>query len=119
MEITRKDMKELVVHHIYKVDSDELVRLCISTSNGMHPVFWHDGILFFFHQVPLIMNQEVTKDYMNGKEHWEEVYYSELGTYKENIEIEDGGFRGAKIRVINASRFPMHKEFVEWIKKQK
>ena len=46
MEIKNPDMKELVIHHIYKVDTEELVKLSISTSNAMHPLFWHDGILF-------------------------------------------------------------------------
>ncbi len=117
MEVKYPEMKELIVHHVYKVDSEELAKLCVGTSNTIHPLFWHDGILFFFHQIPLIMNNEVTNDYINGKEHWEEVYYSELKTYKENIEIEDGSFKGAKIRVVDVGNFTPHKEFVLWIKK--
>ncbi len=118
IEIKNPDMKELVIHHVYKVDTDELAKLSISTSNAMHPLFWHDGVLFFYHQIPLIMNPEVTKDYISGREHWEEAYYSELGAYRDSIEIEDGGFKGAKVRVVKASGFSPHKEFVEWVKKQ-
>ncbi len=119
MEIKNPEMKTLTIHHIYKVDKDELVKLSISTSNAMHPLFWHDGILFFYHQVPLIMNPEIMKEYVNGTEHWEEVYYSEFKTYRENIEIEEGGFKGAKVFVVNSGEFSPHREFVEWIRKRK
>ena len=117
MEIKSPGMKELVVHHLYKVNMDELARLCITTSNGIRPLFWDDGILFFFHSIPLIMNTEITNDYINGREHWEEAYYCELAKYKDVIELEDGDFKGAKIRVVRASDFTPHREFVTWVKK--
>ena len=64
------------------------------------------------------MNPDITKDYIVGREHWEEAYYSELSTYRESIEIEDGGFKGAKVRVVSAAAFSPHKEFVAWVKKR-
>jgi len=119
MEVRYEGTKELIVHHLYKVSAEELARLCLTTSNGTRSLFWHNGILFFFYSMPHIMNGDVVSDFMKGKEHWEEAYYAVQTTFKESLELEDGEFKGAKIRVVNASEFTPHKEFAEWVVKQK
>ncbi len=72
-----------------------------------------------FEQIPPIVENDISKDYMEGKEHWQEVYYSEMSSYREYVELEGGDFRGAKVRVINAENFSPHSEFAKWIKTKK
>ena len=119
MDITYDGAKELIVHRLYKVSPDELAKTAVSIFGGSKPAYWHDGILFIFQSIPLFMNNGITDDYLKGKEHWQEVYYSELERPRESFEIEDGEFKGAKVRVVTASGFSPHREFAEWVKKNR
>ena len=64
----------------------------------------------------MLMNPEIVSDFMKGKEHWLEVYYAEMDTIKEEIALEEGEFKGSKMRVVDAGAFSPHKEFAEWAK---
>ena len=116
MQVTHQPPKELIIHKLYKVSKEELAKTAITESQGRGPIYWHYGIAFFFVSFPMLMNTEIISDFMKGKEHWVEVYYADMDTIKEEIELEDGDFKGAKIRVMNAGSFSPHKEFAEWAK---
>lgn len=116
MDIKYAETKELYIHHIYKVSVEELAKECISRYTNQKQLFWSNGILFFFEQIPPIMGDEIASDYIKGKEHWLEVYYSDSPKYRESIELEEGDFKGAKIRIIDASEFSPHMEFAKWVK---
>lgn len=106
---------KLVVHHIYKMPIEELIRNRISPE-GTRALYWCDGIVFSISFVP--DTQEVIKEYIVGKEHWDAVFYSELVEYQPILELDDPNYRGVKVRVINATDFSPHKEFVQWLKKK-
>jgi hypothetical protein len=119
MEIKHEATKQLIVHHLYKLSPEQLMRLSLSSGHGPRPLFWHNGILFFFNIMPNIMNPEITSEFVKGIEHWEEVCYAEHDKFKETIEIEDGEYKGAKLHVLKADGFTPHKEFAEWASKKK
>lgn len=119
MEIRYEPPKEIVIHHMYKVDVDELTRVCVGNEQGAKPAYWHNGILFIFHSIPMIINSDLVSDYIKGKEHWDEAYYAEMKEYSESLEVESGEFRGAKVRVIRVDDYSPHREFAEWLKKVK
>lgn len=119
MEISEVETKELFIHHLYKVSEEELAKECLSRFSNQKLLFWSNGVLFLFEQIPPIMDNEVSTDFIKGKEHWSEVYYSTMPKYKEYIELEEGDFKGAKVRVIMADEFSPHREFAKWIKSRK
>jgi len=116
MSIKYVDNSELIIHHAYDVGIDDLMRFCIAGARSSPTMYWADGIAFYYEQIPPMMNARIEEDFVNGKDHWSEVYYSKMENYKDILELNDGEFRGAKIRVVDASRFKPHKDFVKWAK---
>ena len=116
MRIKYIDSSELIIHHAYDVSIDDLMRFCIAGARSSPTLYWADGIAFFYEQIPPMMNARIEEDFVNGKDHWAEVYYSKMKDYKDTLEMNDGEFRGAKIRVVNASKFTPQKDFVKWVK---
>ena len=92
---------------------------CLSRYASQKQLFWSQGILFLFEQVSPIMSDEISSEFIKGKEHWQEAYYAEMPKYKEFIELEEGEFKGAKVRLINADNFSPHMEFAKWVKTAK
>lgn len=119
MSIKNVDATELVLHHSYGVSADDLLRIClIKSSHSLPTMYWCGGIMFYYEQLLPMLNPEVERDFLSGKDHWAEVYYSECKDYKSVLELNEGEFKGAKIRVIDASGFQPHAEFAEWARKR-
>lgn len=116
MSVKYIDNSELVIHHAYEVGVDDLMRFCISRSHSSPTLYWAGGVAFYYEQIPPMMNVKVEEDFLNGRDHWAEVYYSKMDNYKDTLEMNDGEFRGAKIRVVDASKFAPHKDFAKWAK---
>jgi len=116
MDVKYTEIKELYVHHLYKVSEEELAKECLSRYASQKQLFWSQGVLFLFDAVAPIMGDEIISDFIKGKEHWQEVYYTEMPKYKEFIELEEGEFKGAKVRLVNADEFSPHREFARWVK---
>lgn len=115
MSVRNIDVSELVLHHSYAVSEEDLLRICLIKSSHMLPtLYWCDGIMFYYEPLLPMFNPEIEKDFMNGKDHWVEVYYAACSEYKSVLELNEGEFKGAKIRVIDASQFQPHKEFAKW-----
>ena len=118
MPIRYVEATELVVHHAYKISMEDLIRTCISKSHSMPMLYWCNGIAFYYEPLLPIMNPDVEKDFLKGVDHWAEVYYSDMKDYRDVIELDDGEFKGAKIRIIDASGFMPHKDFASWANSQ-
>jgi hypothetical protein len=119
VKISFSPIKELVVHDIFKMDYEDLVRGNI-TSMGVMPLYWCDGILYRFASLP--MSRELSRQYLDGTVHWAEVHYSEnAGEYKPLMEIKDENYQGGylKVRVIDMSSSQLHKDFIKWLKSNK
>lgn len=114
MPIKYIDSSDLVIHHAYSVGVEDLMRFCIARSHSSPMLYWANGILFHYEQIPPMMNAKVEEDFMRGRDHWAEVYYSKMKDYKDTLEMNDGEFRGAKIRVVDASKFSPHEDFAKW-----
>ncbi len=84
--------------------------------NGVMPLFWCDGILFFFY--PLMSNYS-RKDYIKGIFHIEMVAYSTMPQYKSILELEEEQIKGVKVRVVDFSKFGMFKDLIRWLKARK
>lgn len=119
MSVKYTENADLIIHHAYKVSESDLLAMCITKSHSSPLLYWADGVSFFFEQVPPIMNPKIEEDFVNGKDHWAEVFYADMKNYIDMIEIMDGEFRGAKVRVVNASKFMPHSEFAKWAKGRK
>jgi hypothetical protein len=116
VKISYSPIKELVVHDLFKMDFDDLVRGNI-TPNGVMPLFWCDGMIYRFTSLP--MSRELSKLYLEGTVHWAEVHYSDdIKDYKQIMEVKDENFQGGalKIRIINMSNSQLHKDFAKWLK---
>ncbi len=119
MDIRYTGTGELNIHHLYRVSVEDLAKECLSRYAGQKQLFWSEGILFLFEQVAPIMGDEIISDFVKGKEHWNEVYYAQMPKYTEYVELEDGDFKGAKVRILNAESFSPHNEFAKWVKNRK
>ena len=116
VKISYSPIKELVVHDLFKMDFDDLVRGNI-TPSGVMPLFWCDGMIYRFTSLP--MSRELSKLYLEGTVHWAEVHYSDdIKDYKQIMEVKDENFQGGalKIRIINMSNSQLHKDFAKWLK---
>jgi hypothetical protein len=116
MVVKYTENSELIVHHAYEVSVEDLMRICITKSHSTPILYWSSGILFSYEQIPPIMNNRIEEDFINGIDHWSEVYYSKIADYRPVMEIDEGEFKGAKVRVIDATTFVPHKDFAVWIK---
>ena len=106
-------IKELVVHEIVRIDLEDLIRERVTPSGNM-PLYWCDGLLFSFSSVPL--SKDTIKEYLEGRVHWAEVHYFEIGAYKPVVTLEDSQYQGSlNVRVIDTSRSDLHKDFVKWL----
>ncbi len=115
VDIQSAEVKTLVLHHVYKVSTSEMIKSSLTPQGIVRPLFWAEGVLFNYYTLPLDV-EDVSKDFLNGKEHWAEVYWTEQPVYKEMIELDEEHLKGVKIRVIDAGAFSPHRELAKWLK---
>lgn len=116
VKMTVEEPKEVIVHHMYEVDVEELTKMSVTTFQGK-PAFWCNGMLFLYGEISPMINPEIAKDYMNGKEHWHELYYATMKDYKKEFELSGSDFHGAKMRIIDASDFQFFRDVASWLNK--
>lgn len=115
-EVIDESVKELIIHHVFETNVEDLAKTCISRSHSFPTLHWANGIVFYFEAMPPVMNEQVEEDYVNGRDHWAEVYYAKMDKYIPNMELGEGEFKGAKIRIVDSSNYIPHKDFVRWVK---
>lgn len=118
VDIQNPELKQLVVHHIYKVPKEELIRNSLTPQGITRPLFWSDGVLFTYWPLPTDADA-IVNDYLNGKEHWGEVFWTELPAFSEMLELEDEHIKGVKVRVVDVSTYVPHRDFAKWLKGKK
>ncbi len=116
IEVKEEPIKEIVIH--YKVE-DNIENLIISriTPTGVLPLFWCDGIVYYFSSAPL--QDEVLSDYIkNNRVHWTEIHYAKMSNYQPTITLNDDILNNQiKVRVIDLSNSELHKAVAAWLKK--
>ncbi len=117
MKITESPIEEIVVHEVYKLSMQSLLIKRIRPDGRAPLLYWCNGIIYFFgvFSDPEIFDQE----FMKGKFHFTEVYYSEMEKYNPIVELNTDQFGGVKISVIDQGDIPLHKELTSWLKSKK
>ena len=114
VKITSSPARELVVHEIVEMSKDDLLRERVTPAGNM-PLYWCDGILFSFSSLP--MNDDLVKEYLNGKIHWLEVHFTKMQQHKEIISFDSEEYKATmNIRVIDTSSSQLHRDFIKWLK---
>jgi hypothetical protein len=116
VEIEHMPVKKLVVHEVYKYDKREELMLRAVRPNGVLPLYWSNGVLFFFFP---FSSSDAKKDYLKGIFHIEIVSYCLMPEYKSMLEMEDEQIKGVKIRVMDLSKFELFKDLAKWLKAKK
>jgi hypothetical protein len=119
VKISFSPIKELVVHDLFRMGFEDLVRGNI-TPSGVMPLFWCDGVVYRFTSLP--MSRELSRLYLDGTVHWAEVHYTDnVKDYSQIMELKDENFQGGtlKIRIIDMSNSQLHRDFVKWLKGNK
>jgi hypothetical protein len=101
VKITFKPWEEIVIHEVINYSlADLITRSSLGVQPGglAAPLNWAEGVAF--HHVAMPMNDEITRELLQGKVHWNAVEWALMPEYKNVILIAD---INAKIPVINVS----------------
>jgi hypothetical protein len=116
VEIEHVPVKKLVIHEVYRYDKKEELMLRAVRPNSIMPLYWSDGVLFFFYPFE---SSGAKKDYLKGIFHFEIIGYCLMPEYKSMLELEDEQIKGVKIRVLDLSKFELFKDLAKWLKAKK
>jgi hypothetical protein len=101
VKVTFKPWEEVIIHEEIRYSYDDLIKL---NSIGVQPgglakaLRWAEGVIFRFVSMP--PTDEVVRELLQGKIHWNVVEWALMPEYKNVILIQD---INAKIPVINVS----------------
>lgn len=116
-KITFKPWEEIVIHESIYYSLPDLIKLC---SIGMQPgglakpLRWAEGVAFRFLSMP--STDEVGRELLQGKVHWNAVEWALMPKYEGVIQIKE---INAKIPVIDVSATDILCEVAKALKKQK
>jgi hypothetical protein len=116
VKITFKPWDEVVIHEAIKYKlSDLIARSSLGVQPGglAPPLNWAEGVAF--RPVPMPMNDEVTRELLQGKVHWNGVEWALMPEFKSVILIAD---INAKIPVIDVSATAILCEIAKALKGQ-
>jgi len=117
MEVKESPINEIIVHQVYKLDLKNLIVKRVRPDGRPVYLNWCDGILYFY---GVLDDAELfDSEFMKGKFHFTEVFYTTMEEYKPIIEINTDQFGGLKVSVIDQSDLQMHKELAKWLKGRK
>lgn len=116
VKVTFKPWEEVVVHEVIHYSLEDLIKL---QSLGVQPgglaksLRWAEGVVFRVAGMP--PTDEVVKENLQGKVHWNSVEWAFMPEYKNVILIKD---INAKIPVINVSKTAILRDVIKALKKQ-
>jgi hypothetical protein len=116
VEITESPIKEIIVHEVYKVGLESLVIKILHPDGVPTYLHWCDGILY---HVSTLGGSKGETEYLKGKFHFIEMFYTEMPQYRSIVEVSTEQFGGLKVSVVNESDIPLHKELIKWLKGRK
>ncbi len=108
--------KKIVVHQVYKFKSTEELAKRVAGFGQNKPIFWCDGVLFLYFTNSADIDRE---EYFKGTWHWDALLYADMPQYSDAIELEEGGYKGVKIMVLDYSEFDAFKDVIKWVKSKK
>jgi len=101
VKITFKFWDEVIIHETLQLSYEDMVKrfsLGVQPGGLGTPLRWAEGVLFFNEGMP--PTDEVVKEQLEGKIHWNAVQWALMPQYKNVIPIVD---ISAKIPVVNVS----------------
>jgi hypothetical protein len=116
VKVTFKPWEEIVIHETIKYTlSDLIARSTLGVQPGglAPPLNWAEGVAFRYEAMP--MNDEITRELLQGKVHWNVVQWALMPEYKNVIPIAD---ISAKMPVINVSANAILCETAKTLKRQ-
>jgi hypothetical protein len=116
VKVTFKPWEEVVIHEAIKYTlSDLIARSSLGVQPGGlgAPLNWAEGVAF--RPNAMLMNDEITRELLQGKVHWNAVEWALMPEYKNVIPIAD---INAKIPVINVSATAILCEIAKALKGQ-
>jgi len=108
--------EELIIHESILHSLSNLIKLCsvgVQPGGFAGPLSWAEGVVFRFSR--LAPTDEVFKELLQGKVHWNVVEWALMPQYKEVIPLEE---INAKIPVINVSNTTILCEVAKALKEQ-
>ena len=116
VKVTFKPSQELVIHESIHHSLSDLIKLCsvgVQPGGLAAPLSWAEGVVFRFSR--LAPTDEVFKDLLQGKVHWNVVEWTLMPQYKQVIQLEE---INAKIPVINVSTTTILREVAKALKRK-
>jgi hypothetical protein len=116
VKVTFKPWEEVVIHETIKYTlSDLIARSSLGVQPGglAPPLNWAEGVAF--HHVAMPPNDEITRELLQGKVHWNVVEWALMPEYKHVIPIAD---INAKMPVIDVSADAILCEIAKALKEQ-
>jgi hypothetical protein len=114
VKVTFKPWEEVVIHEDIHYSYEDLVKISslgVQPGGLARPLYWSAGVVFR-HQ-GMVPNDEITREQLEGKVHWNSVEWALMSEYKNVIPISD---INAKIPVIDVSSNPILTDVAEALK---
>lgn len=116
VRVTFKPWEEVIIHESIYYSLADLLKLCslgLQPGGLAPPLRWAEGIVFRFSNMP--PTDEVIREQLDGKIHWNIVEWALMPEYKDVIPIED---INAKIPIVNVSATTILREVAKVLKKK-
>ncbi len=101
VKVTFKPWEEVVIHENIRYSLEDFVKLCsigVQPGGLANPLQWAEGVVF--RAMPMPPTEDVVKEMLVGKIHWNAVEWALMPKYQQVIMIGD---INAKIPIINVS----------------
>ena len=101
VKATFQPSEELIIHESIKHSLPDLIKLCsvgVQPGGLAGPLSWAEGVVFRFSR--MAATDEIFRELLQGKIHWNVLEWALMPQYKQVIPIEE---INAKIPVINVS----------------
>jgi len=101
VKVTFKSWEEIVIHEVIRYDLEDFIKQCsigVQPGGLANPLQWAEGVVF--RAIPLPTTEDVVKEMLVGKVHWNSVEWASMPKYQQVIMIGD---INAKIPIVNVS----------------
>jgi hypothetical protein len=116
VKISFKPWEELIIHESIRYSLEDLLKMhSIGVQPGglAIPLTWAEGVVFKFSATP--PTDEIVREQLQGKIHWNAVEWALMPEYKNVIMIQD---INAKIPVVNVTATEILREVARSLKEQ-
>jgi hypothetical protein len=116
VKVTFTPSEELIIHESIQHSLSDLIKLCsvgVQPGGLGGPLSWAEGVVFRFSR--MAPTDEIVRELLQGKVHWNVVEWALMPQYKQVIPIEE---INAKIPVINVCTTTILCEVAKALKEQ-